>query len=111
MLMIAARGFSGCRSGHHGASEFKTSTTSASCSHGPGSAPTWHSCSVDIASDVAHQVQTGMPHARTISENASKLRSSPAPRWAIIKGRFEFANKSAAASISLGTGADKAGLN
>ena len=75
-----------CLSGHQGANEFTTIIRSASSSHGPGSAPTWQGWSVAIASDVAHQLKTGIAQSSTNWANLEKLASSLAPLCAMMRG-------------------------
>src|SRR3546814_19922157 len=81
----------GCLSGHHGARQSSTTTTSAAASQGPGSAPTWQGCSVEIARCVAHHEQTAMPQASAQSAKARDRKSG-------VKG------KSVSVRVALGGG-------
>src|SRR3546814_9551236 len=75
MFTTLAPSAKGCLSGHHGARQSSTTTTSAAASQGPGSAPTWQGCSVEIARCVAHHEQTAMPQASAQSAKARNVRS------------------------------------
>src|SRR3546814_4499666 len=75
MFTTLAPSAKGCLSGHHGARQSSTTTTSAAASQGPGSAPTWQGCSVEIARCVAHHEQTARSEEHT-SELQSLMRIS-----------------------------------